>query len=121
VQLRLREALVLQGGEAFERNLRSSAEPAEPPPRLSDFPGMTTIDPPHPPGPDPFSAPCDVTVEGGKVLVQSAHAAAFVLSPDAAQATAERLLEAADQARRAAAAGQVPPFPPSELVSPHAA
>jgi hypothetical protein len=82
---------------------------------------MSKMEPPDPPGPDPFTQPCDVTVEGGKVLVQGPHAAAFALSADAAQTTAERLLEAADAARRAEAADQAPPFPPSELVSPHAA
>jgi len=82
---------------------------------------MTNIAPPDPSGPDPQTKPCDVAVEGGKVVVRGPGAAAFILSADAAQATAERLLEAADEARRAEAAGQALPFPPAELVSPHAA
>jgi hypothetical protein len=82
---------------------------------------MTTCAPPDSPAPDPYTTPCEVTVEGDKVLVRGPGAAAFTLNADAAQATAERLLEAADAARRAEAAGDAPPFPPSELVSPHAA
>jgi hypothetical protein len=93
----------------------------EPPPRLPDFPPMTTIEPSNTAGPDAYAQPFEVAVEGHRVLVTGPRADAFVLTADAAQATAERLLEAADKARRAEAAGEAPPFPPSELVSPHAA
>ena len=65
----------------------------------------------------------DVTVEGGAVVVQAPGAPAFALTPEAATLWAERLLEAADQARAAGSpqARAKPPFPPAELVSPHGA
>lgn len=82
---------------------------------------MTIIDEPVPPGPEAYAEPCDVTVDGGIVVVRGPGAAGFSLTPEAAERTAERLLEAAERARRPAEDEEAPPFPPAELVSPHAA
>jgi hypothetical protein len=62
-------------------------------------------------------------VEDGDVLLQTPGGAARRLAPDVAVQLAQRLIEAAEQARAdAGARGRAkPPFPPAELVSPHAA
>lgn len=96
-------------------------ETQEQPPRPADWLAMTTIDTPVPPGPDVFDEACEVTVQAGAVLVHGPGAAAFILTPEAAQRTAERLAEAAEQARSRESGEHAPPFPPAELVSPHAA
>lgn len=71
-----------------------------------------------------------VAVDGGSVRLQIAGAAPLVLSPEAAAGLAERLLAAAaeagaagSEARRNESAPERPrpPFPPANLVSPHAA
>jgi hypothetical protein len=80
---------------------------------------MTQFDVPTPPGPDAYAEACEVSVEGANVVVRGPGAALFALTAEAAQRTAERLLEAAERAR--SPADGAPPFPPAELVSPHAA
>lgn len=64
-----------------------------------------------------------VSVEGASVVFQPPGAAATRLSADAAELLAQRLLDAADQARAASPEGgrPKPPFPPADLVSPHGA
>jgi hypothetical protein len=66
----------------------------------------------------------NVRADGGYVVVEGPGPGAMALTPEAAERSAERLLEAAEAAR-AAVAGQEarrkPPFPPAELVSPHGA
>lgn len=80
---------------------------------------MTKLDTPVVPGPEVYTEASDVTVENGAVLLRGPGAASFVMTPDAARLTAERLAEAAEQAGRPDAGA--PPFPRSELVSPHGA
>jgi hypothetical protein len=72
---------------------------------------------------DAWAEALGVSVEGGRVLVRGSGLPALALSPEAAVVSADRLLEAADQARRIAAGAQAPkpPFPPANLVSPHGA
>ena len=64
----------------------------------------------------------EVCAEGEMVRLR---AATCVLTPEAADALAEQLRAAAEAARAArsgdASARPKPPFPPSELVSPHGA
>jgi hypothetical protein len=62
-------------------------------------------------------------VEDGDVLLQTPGGAARRMAPDMAVQLAQQLVEAAEQARKDAGARNrgKPPFPPSELVSPHAA
>jgi hypothetical protein len=63
-----------------------------------------------------------VSVEGESVVIRP-PAAACRLTPPAAEQLAQRLLDAADQARggRDASGRPNPPFPPADLVSPHGA
>jgi hypothetical protein len=92
----------------------------EQPAGLADFSGMMKQTP-IPPQPEVFDDGCEVIVEAGNVVVRGPGAATFTLTPDAAVRSAERLLDAAEQARRAASGEHAPPFPPAELVSPHGA
>jgi hypothetical protein len=63
-----------------------------------------------------------VSVDGADVLLQMPGSAARRLPPDMADQLAQRLLDAADEARGGPASrGSKPPFPPSDLVSPHGA
>jgi len=64
-----------------------------------------------------------VSVEGGDVLLQMPGGAARRLPPDKADQLAQQLAEAAERARSETGARDrpTPPFPPAELVSPHAA
>ncbi|HKR87347.1 MAG TPA: hypothetical protein VJS38_04170 [Phenylobacterium sp.] len=63
-----------------------------------------------------------VHVEGEDVLLQMPGGAARRLVPDMADELAQQLIEAADRARGGTGAPRPrPPFPPSELVSPHGA
>ena len=63
-----------------------------------------------------------VHVEGEDVLLQMPGGAARRLVPDMADELAQQLIEAADRARCGTVAPRpIPPFPPSELVSPHGA
>jgi hypothetical protein len=61
-------------------------------------------------------------VEDGDVLLQTPGGAARRMTPDMAVRLSQQLVEAAEQARAGAGARRAkPPFPPAELVSPHAA
>ena len=64
-----------------------------------------------------------VSVEDGDVLLQTPGAAVRRLPPDMAEHLAQQLIDAAARARSETNAGgrPKPPFPPAELVSPHAA
>lgn len=67
-----------------------------------------------------------VCVDGADVLLQMPGAAARRLPPDMADQLAQRLAEAAEQARGDGDDGgrdrrPKPPFPPADLVSPHGA
>ncbi len=63
--------------------------------------------------------PIDVFAEGEMVRLRAATCA---LTPEAADALAEQLRAAAEAARGGGASERPkPPFPPSELVSPHGA
>jgi hypothetical protein len=87
---------------------------------------MTPVEP-HSPKSDAAAEAVSVRVHGGQVLLEGPGLVGLALAPDAAERTAERLLEAAAEARRTVAGGQSsgdrrkPPFPPSNLVSPHGA
>ena len=74
------------------------------------------------PATEPTGEGVDVRAEGALVLLR---APACALTPEAADALAERLRAAAEAARAAlgqpATARPKPPFPPAELVSPHGA
>ena len=77
------------------------------------------------PAPEPGGACAeglDISAEGGLVLLR---VTACRLTPDAAEAIADQLRAAAEEARRGAGPSaderRKPPFPPSELVSPHGA
>jgi hypothetical protein len=76
-----------------------------------------------PSSPDAVAEPPEVRVEGDCVVLRAAGGAELRLTPEAADRAAERLWEAAEQARGAPGSGDrpKPPFPPHELVSPHAA
>jgi hypothetical protein len=78
---------------------------------------MSGADTSSPHSPQPLS----VSVEGSNVRIGSPDSTVFIVTPAVAVRLAESLLEAADQARRAAGARSQPPFPPSDLVSPHGA
>jgi hypothetical protein len=64
----------------------------------------------------------EVRTEGALVVLR---APACALTPEAAEALAEQLCAAAEEARRASVPAEGerrrPPFPPAELVSPHGA
>jgi hypothetical protein len=73
----------------------------------------------QPTAPGAPDADLEIRVEAGRVLVCAAGAPVASLSPEAAGLAAERLMSAAEAARGPQAASA--PFPPYELVSPHAA
>jgi hypothetical protein len=86
---------------------------------------MAAADTSRPPLPDVVTEPLNVSVQGANVLVLGPASAAFTLTAEAAVRSAERLLEAAEQAqadagKAAEAHRPKPPFPPSDLVSPNA-
>ena len=64
-----------------------------------------------------------ISVEGGDVLLHMPGAAVRRLPPDMADHLAQQLAEAAERARDETGSRSRPkrPFPPAELVSPHAA
>jgi hypothetical protein len=63
----------------------------------------------------------EIAVEETSVVLRLAGGPEFRLTPEAAKGMAERLWEAAGQARGADSPRKGPPFPPHQLVSPHAA
>jgi hypothetical protein len=87
---------------------------------------MTPLEPASPTS-DPAAEAVSVRVHGGQVLLEGPGLVTLPLTPDAAERAAERLMDAAAEARRALTGGQTggdrrkPPFPPSNLVSPHGA
>lgn len=64
----------------------------------------------------------EVVLQGADVVVRLPDAAQAAMTPEAAERLAQSLLDAAQAARMGGGGGaRKPPFPPSELVSPHGA
>jgi hypothetical protein len=62
----------------------------------------------------------EVVLQGADVVVRLPDSAQAAMTPEAAERLAQSLLDAA-QAARMGGGARKPPFPPSELVSPHGA
>jgi hypothetical protein len=71
--------------------------------------------------PEALAPGIEIAVEAMSVVLRVAAGPEVRLAPEAAERVAERLSEAAGQARGEDVSRKKPPFPPHELVSPHAA